>query len=359
MGTTVKVIGMAVAMGVPHVFCTAAIGADRTAEQVLAEFDALKYPRRPGTDAGKAALDEYLVERERVWQAKDALILELYRIAPRHERTAGLMGQRWGRRASGFESLFAEIDAILAHDDDPQLRIEATFVKARDKLYENRDSDAPDLSLVEEFLRLAPGDPRGRELLARAAGYTRDEAARATLNERIIKSFPDSPEARRDRSARLQHAALGKPFDLAFNDAVTGSPVSMKALRGKVVVIDFWATWCLPCVAEMPNLKKLHAEYKNKGVAFIGVSLDLPEDQGGLEKLKEFVAENAIEWPQYYQGKGWQGEFSQSWGIHSIPRTFLIDAEGNLYSVEARGKLDTMIPALLVKPQAPDASDTR
>ena len=59
----------------------------------------------------------------------------------------------------------------------------------------------------------------------------------------------------------------------------------MSDLKGKVVVVDFWATWCGPCVGEMPNMKKLYAEYKPKGVEFIGVSLDQPESAGGLKAL--------------------------------------------------------------------------
>lgn len=120
-------------------------------------------------------------------------------------------------------------------------------------------------------------------------------------------------------------------------------------LRGKVVVLDFWATWCGPCVAEMPKMKALYQEYRGQGVEFIGVSLDQPRDKGGLDKLKAFVEKNEIAWPQYYQGDGWESEFSSSWEINSIPAVFVIDREGNLHSVDARGKLETMIPELLKK----------
>ena len=123
----------------------------------------------------------------------------------------------------------------------------------------------------------------------------------------------------------------------------------MNSLRGKVVVIDFWATWCGPCVAEMPNMKQLYQKYHPKGVEFIGVSLDNPKEQGGLEKLQKYVKENEIRWPQYYQGKGWKSEFSGSWGINSIPTMFLVDQDGKLSSIEARGKLEKLIPELLAK----------
>ena len=104
----------------------------------------------------------------------------------------------------------------------------------------------------------------------------------------------------------------------------------MAALKGKVVVVDFWATWCGPCVAEMPTMKKLYAEYHGQGVEFLGISLDQPKEQGGLDALKKFVKEKEIPWPQYYQGKGWQSDFSSSWGINSIPSMFLVDQDGKL-----------------------------
>jgi hypothetical protein len=95
----------------------------------------------------------------------------------------------------------------------------------------------------------------------------------------------------------------------------------------------------------MPTLKGLYAKYKDQGVEFIGVSLDMPGQ--GLDKLKTYVADNQIKWPQFYQGNGWESEFSQSWGINAIPALFVIDAEGNLHSTEGRSQLDSVIAKLI------------
>jgi thiol-disulfide isomerase/thioredoxin len=151
--------------------------------------------------------------------------------------------------------------------------------------------------------------------------------------------------------------SVGKIFHLEFTDAITGGTVSMTSLRGKVVVIDFWATWCGPCVAEMPKMKTLYAKFRDQGVEFIGVSLDQSKDKGGLDSLKKFVKEEGIEWPQYYQGKFWNGDFSKSWGINSIPCVFIVAADGKLYSAEARGKLEEMIPKLLERKGSIAAAD--
>jgi thiol-disulfide isomerase/thioredoxin len=201
---------------------------------------------------------------------------------------------------------------------------------------------------VDEFIAYAPNDPRGPELLFLLSLSFRDEPARQrTLYARIIKEYPASD--RTEVVGRLvgKLDAVGKTFDLTFNDATSGTEVSTRNLRGKIVVVDFWATWCSPCVAEMPRMKQLYATYHNKGVEFIGVSLDRSQAEGGLDELKAFVTKNQIPWPQFYQGNGWESDFSFGHGINSIPTVFLVDQNGKLVSVDAGDKLETLILELM------------
>lgn len=333
---------------------------DQSAEQILKALDTIKIPI---PDASKKRDESYsrqfLTELQTTTESRAALILKLYRTAPDHDRIPELMAERWSVRPFGLSSdrLHAEIDDVLKSTKNQRLKLEAIYGRAYARLYDSRPNDPLDLSLVEAYLGLAPKDPRGAGLLRLAVRRTRDGKVRAALEDRVIREFPESTDAQQLLGMRHSGDQIGKPFDLEFTDAVSGASVSLKNLAGKVVVIDFWATWCGPCVAELPEMKALYARYHNRGVDFVGVSLDKPKELGGLDSLKKLIREQQIDWPQYYQGDGWDSKFSSACGIHEIPAVFVIDKQGKLYSTDARGKLDVIIPELLDRSAAPSRSD--
>ena len=136
---------------------------------------------------------------------------------------------------------------------------------------------------------------------------------------------------------------LGKALDMKFT-ATDGTEVDLAKMKGKVVLIDFWATWCGPCVAEIPNVKKTYEKLHSKGFEIIGISLDSNED-----KLTQFIKKKEMPWPQYFDGKGWKNKISTKHGIRSIPAMWLVDKEGNLVDKKARSDLEEKVEKLLAE----------
>jgi peroxiredoxin len=152
--------------------------------------------------------------------------------------------------------------------------------------------------------------------------------------EKLQKSMPEADftqelEARLNRAKPLEVGGLVP--DIALKNP-KGEVVKLSSLQGKVVLIDFWASWCRPCRMENPNVVKMYEKYHKKGFEIYGVSLDK-----NAQQWEGAIAQDGLTWIHVSDLQGWSSSAAQLYKVSSIPNTFLVDKKGRLIAANLRG----------------------
>jgi thiol-disulfide isomerase/thioredoxin len=178
----------------------------------------------------------------------------------------------------------------------------------------------------------------------RSSGKPKPETV--ALLEAVAKTWPNTPAGKK-AAAKLLAANLGPgsdPVPFTAKD-LDGKDVSPADYKGKVLLIDFWATWCGPCMAELPHVLETYNELHPQGFEILGISLDRDTDK---EKLVNTIKDRGMSWRHVYDGKFWQAEIAQLHDIQSIPATILIGKDGKIAGMNLRGDaLKTAVKAAL------------
>lgn len=154
------------------------------------------------------------------------------------------------------------------------------------------------------------------------------------------KEFKDELTTRYEKIQKLQE---GSPSPTFTYENHKGGKTTLKDLQGKYVYIDVWATWCGPCLAEIPALKKIEQDYHDKNIHFVSVSIDT---ENAYEKWKKMVVEKELGGIQLIADNAWKSKFVQEYAIQSIPRFILVDPEGNIVSANAPRPSDSELIGL-------------
>lgn len=126
---------------------------------------------------------------------------------------------------------------------------------------------------------------------------------------------------------------VGAEAPLFDVQTVQGSSFSLSDAEGKVIILEFWATWCGPCMPDIPHLKEIHSEYSKNDVQIIGISLD-----SNADKLKDFLIEKEMNWPQILQPDEWDDQITKLYNVYVIPRNFIIGPDGTILAKDKRGE---------------------
>jgi len=197
------------------------------------------------------------------------------------------------------------------------------------------------------YVAAHPDDRFSLFVLPQAVDYAPDAKDYGTRFAQLSPRLRATPQGVRiaDKIKQLERVAVGAMAPDFTQNTPDGKALALSSLRGKYVLIDFWASWCGPCRRENPNVVTAYNKFKDKGFTILGVSLD--KDTGREAWLKA-IEKDGLAWNQVSDLKYWQNAAAKDYGVQAIPQNFLIDPNGKIVATNLRGeKLQETLSQLL------------
>jgi peroxiredoxin len=202
-------------------------------------------------------------------------------------------------------------------------------------------------SLQHKFVKVHPNSFVSLIVLREAGGSVINVQETEPIFNRLSARVKQSIVGREYKALLEKQKAVrvGQQAPLFVQNDPDGKPVRLADFKGKYVLIDFWASWCVPCRAENPHIVKAYNQFKDRNFTVIGVSLDRP---GRAADWMKAIKADGLEWTQVSDLKYWQNEVAQLYGIKSIPQNFLVDTSGKIIALDLRGdELEKKLSELL------------
>jgi len=171
---------------------------------------------------------------------------------------------------------------------------------------------------------------QGLKIINQLRAPNADEAVLGPQLKAIIEEYPDDQKLFRAVSTQTENAAARFLWPLPLDQAdLKNKAVSLDGYKGKALLIDFWATWCPPCRAELPNIVEVYKEYNPKGLEIVSISLDYADDTP-TEAYQTWIDSAGMTWRHIYDGEGWNTPLVKRFFVGSIPAPFLVGKDGSL-----------------------------